>query len=187
MNYVRSQALQPPSRSRTGSAHCEVIFCSYCADRPMHGFSTHFQNAHTHKSRFERALRSQVLRIRLSRWITIQNAIFSHFKSLIWKNFAFTKGKIRLSNQERVRITIRNRFRNVIRSFANRPNEHPLGGKWSVVFPIHSVMIFILTLPTTDNCIWTARRWGWGGQTLTRQLEFKLLSSRALESTSKLH
>ena len=32
LNYVRSQALQPPSRSRTGSAHCKVIFCFYCAD-----------------------------------------------------------------------------------------------------------------------------------------------------------
>ena len=46
LNYVRSQALQPLSRSRTGSVHCEVIFCSYCADWPMHGFSAHFQNAH---------------------------------------------------------------------------------------------------------------------------------------------
>ena len=41
--------LQMPSQSRPGSAHCEVIFCSYCAvraDWPMHGFSAHFQNAH---------------------------------------------------------------------------------------------------------------------------------------------
>ena len=28
LNYVRSHALQTPSQSRTGSAHCEVIFCS---------------------------------------------------------------------------------------------------------------------------------------------------------------
>ena len=27
LNYVRSQALQPPSQSRTGSAHCQIIFC----------------------------------------------------------------------------------------------------------------------------------------------------------------
>ena len=53
--------------------------------------------------------------------ITIQIALFSHFKSLIWKSFVFTMGKIRLSNQERVRITIRNGFRNVILSFVNRP------------------------------------------------------------------
>ena len=39
--YVRSHALQTPSQSRTGSAHCEVIFCSYCADWPMHGFTNH--------------------------------------------------------------------------------------------------------------------------------------------------
>ena len=43
------------------------------------------------------------------------------FKSLIWKSFLFTKGKIRLSNQERVRITYRNGFWNVFRSFVNRP------------------------------------------------------------------
>ena len=34
LNYVCSQALQPPSRSQTGSAHCKVIFCFYCADWP---------------------------------------------------------------------------------------------------------------------------------------------------------
>ena len=60
-----------------------------------------------------------------SRRITIQNALFSrlkpHFKNPIWKSFAFTKGK-RLSNQERVRITFRNGFRNVNRFFVNRPN-----------------------------------------------------------------
>ena len=33
--YVRSQALQLPSRTRTGSAHCEVIVYSYCADWPI--------------------------------------------------------------------------------------------------------------------------------------------------------
>ena len=46
---------------------------------------------------------------------------FLRFKSLIWKSFAFTKSKNRLSKQERVRILIRNGFRNVIRSFAHRP------------------------------------------------------------------
>ena len=45
----------------------------------------------------------------------------SCFKSLIWKSFASTKGKIWLSIQERVRITFRNGFRNVIHSFVNRP------------------------------------------------------------------
>ena len=56
-----------------------------------------------------------------SRQITIQNVFFLRFESLIWKSFAFTQGKIRLSNQERVRLTIRNGFWNVIRSFVNRP------------------------------------------------------------------
>ena len=45
-------------------------------------------------------------RIRLSTWITIQNALFfrvskTRFKSLIWNSFAFTRAKIWLSNQER--------------------------------------------------------------------------------------
>ena len=33
LNYVHSHALQTPSQSRSGSAHCEVIVCSYCAVR----------------------------------------------------------------------------------------------------------------------------------------------------------
>ena len=48
------------------------------------------------------------------------SGFLGRFKSPIWKSFVFTKGKIRLSNQERVRITIQNGFQNVIRSFANR-------------------------------------------------------------------
>ena len=54
----------------------------------------------TQESRSERALRSHVLRIRLVRQITIQNALFLHFESLIWKslrsqreNQAFKSGK----------------------------------------------------------------------------------------------
>ena len=46
MNYVRLQALRSSSQSQTGAAHCEVIFWSYCADWPLHGFSALFQNAH---------------------------------------------------------------------------------------------------------------------------------------------
>ena len=75
---------------------------------------------HTNDSCSERALCSQVLRIRLSRRIMIQNAISSRFKSLIWKSFVFTKGKIRLSNQERVRIMIWNGFRNMICTFCEQ-------------------------------------------------------------------
>ena len=54
---------------------------------------------HTHKSHSERALCSQVLRIRLSRQIAFPNALFSRFKSLIWKSFAFTKGNIRKGSE----------------------------------------------------------------------------------------
>ena len=115
LNNVRSQALQPPCRSRTGSAHSEVILCSYCADWPMHGFSTRTNHVPkelcvhmSSESGFLRGSQSKTL-------------LFSHFKRLIGNSFAFTKGKIRLSNQERVQITFRNGFRNVIRSFVNRP------------------------------------------------------------------
>ena len=108
LNYVRSHALQTPSQSRSGSAHCEVIFCSYCAvraDWPMHGFSAHFQNAHA-RITFRKSFAFTCPRIRLSTRITIQNAFFflhfkTRFKSLIWNSFAFTRAKIRLSNQER--------------------------------------------------------------------------------------
>ena len=54
-------------KSRSGSAHCKVIFCSYCAVRagwPVHGFSmasARISKMHTHESRSERALRSHVL------------------------------------------------------------------------------------------------------------------------------
>ena len=40
-----------------------------------------------HESRSERALRSQVLRIRLSRWIVIRNALFLHFKMHFFLHF----------------------------------------------------------------------------------------------------
>ena len=100
-----------PSQSRSGSAHCEVIFCSYCAVRVhwlthalMHGFSAHYQDAHA-RITFWKSFAFTCPRIRLSRRITIQNALFSHFKtrfkSMIWNSFAFTWAKIRLSNQER--------------------------------------------------------------------------------------
>ena len=60
---------------------------------------------HTHESRSERALRSHVLESGFLRGSRSKTPFFSHFKtcfkSLIWKSFAFTKGKIMLSNQER--------------------------------------------------------------------------------------
>ena len=61
--------------------------------------SARISNMRMHESRSERALRSHVLRIRLSTQITIQNALFSRFKSLIWKSCAFTKGKIRKESE----------------------------------------------------------------------------------------
>ena len=77
---------------------------------------------HTHESRSERALRSRVSESGFLRWSRSKTPFISRFKTLISKTFAFTMGKIRLSNQARVRITFRNGFRNVIRSFVNRPS-----------------------------------------------------------------
>ena len=93
---------------------------------PIHGFSAHFQKMHTHESRS--GPKNQAFSRRGSRSKTHFFLVLkAHFKSLIWKSFAFTKGKIRLSNQERVRITFQNGFRNAIRSFVNRPciASHP--------------------------------------------------------------
>ena len=68
LNYVCSHASQMPSQSRTGSAHCEVIFysCAVRANWPMHGFSAHFQNAHA-RITFRKSFAFTCPRIRLSR------------------------------------------------------------------------------------------------------------------------
>ena len=72
--------LPSPITNRICALHCEVI-----------------NILHIQKHRSERALHSQVIRIRLSIGRSrSKTPLFSHFKSLIWKNFAFTKGKIRL-------------------------------------------------------------------------------------------
>ena len=82
----------------------------------QHGFSAHFQNAHA-RIMFRKSFAFTCPRIRLSTRITIQNALFSRFKtrfkSLIWNSFAFTRAQIRF----------RNVFRNAIRSHVNRPND----------------------------------------------------------------
>ena len=46
-----------------------------------------------HESRSERALRSQVLRIRLSRQIAIQNALSFTFQKPEWKELCVHKGQ----------------------------------------------------------------------------------------------
>ena len=73
LNYVHSHALQTPSQSRSGSAHARI--------------------------KFRKSFAFACPRIRLSRQITIQNALILHFKtrfkSLIWDRFAFTWAKIR--------------------------------------------------------------------------------------------
>ena len=89
LNYVRSHALQTPSESRSGSVHCELIFCSYCAvraDWPMRLCMASARIFKMHESRSERALRSHCPRIRLSRRITTENALFRVSKrvSIAW-------------------------------------------------------------------------------------------------------
>ena len=67
--------------------------------------SARISKLHTHKSRSERALRSHVLRIRLSSQITIQNTPFLCFKSLIWKSLHSQRVKwgfqIRIGSESR--------------------------------------------------------------------------------------
>ena len=105
-NYVRSHALQTPSQSRSGSAHCEVIFCSHCAVRaewPMHGFSAHFQNAHAQIT-FRKIFAFTCPRIRLSTRITIQNALFfrvSKHVSKAWFERALRSQKVKSGFQIR--------------------------------------------------------------------------------------
>ena len=115
------------------SVHCEVIFCSYYANWPIYGCIVHFQNVHAWIT-FRKSFR--VLKSSESGFLggsRSKTPLSSHFKSLIWKNFAFTKGKIRLLNRERVRITIQNGLGNTIHSFVNRPFI------WSVTY--HALLV----------------------------------------------
>ena len=68
-----------------------VIFCSYYAVRArwlthalMYGFSAHFWNAHA-RITFRKSFAFTWSRIRLSRRITIQNALFSAFQNAFQK------------------------------------------------------------------------------------------------------
>ena len=111
-------------QSRSGSAHCEVIFCSYCAvrtDWPMHGFSmasARISKMHMHKSCSERALRSHVLESGFLGGSRSKTVLFScfkmRFKSLIWNSFAFTWAKNQAFKSGKGRMTFWNVFRNVI-------------------------------------------------------------------------
>ena len=67
--------------------------------------SARISKMHTHISRSERALHSHVLESGFLCESRSKMPLFScfktRFKSLIWNSFAFTRAKIRLSNQER--------------------------------------------------------------------------------------
>ena len=130
--YVRSHAMQTPSQSRSGSAHCEVIFCSYCAvraDWPMHGFSAHFQNAHA-RITFRKSFASGFLRESRSK-----TPLFSRFKSLIWNSFAFTRANIRLSNQE----SAESRSETSFGTWFVLMWTGPMFAKWSGMWMSHSI------------------------------------------------
>ena len=121
-----------PSQSRSGSAHCEVIFCSYCAvraDLPMHGFSmawARISKMHTHESRSERALCSHVLESGFLGGSRSKMQFFSRFKSLIWNSFVFTWAKMRLSNQERAESLYKNKVLKRLSECDSSPCEHSL-------------------------------------------------------------
>ena len=53
-------------------------------DWPIHGFSAHFQNAHAQIT-FQKSFAFTCPRIKLSRWITIQNALFFAFQNAFQK------------------------------------------------------------------------------------------------------
>ena len=104
---------------------------------------------HTHESRSETALRLHGLESGFLGGSRSKTPFFSRFKSLIWNSFAFTWTKIRLSNQEKGRITFRNVFRNVILVYVNTPTIYP---RWTC----HAWYEFV-------QCSWLLRR-GWYGQ-----------------------
>ena len=84
LNYMHSQALQQPSRAQTGSAHrvnillhnCKWITIASGLQADFAFLSSLLVHTYVHESRSERALRSQVPRIRISRRIMIHNAPF---------------------------------------------------------------------------------------------------------------
>ena len=92
-NYVHSHALQTPSQSQTGSAHCEVIFCSYCAVRADSCMaSARISKMHTHESRSERALRSHVQESGFLRWSRSKTPFFFAFQKPDLKELCVHKG-----------------------------------------------------------------------------------------------
>ena len=122
---MRSHALQTPSQSRSGSAHCEVIFFSYCAvcacwltNALKCMASACIFEIHTQESRSERALRSHVLESGfLGR---SRSKTFFHISKAWFETALRSQGaKIRLSNQERGRMTLWNVFRNAILAHVN--------------------------------------------------------------------
>ena len=90
LNNVRSQALQLPSQSRTGYVHCEVLVHALIDPLTLAWLQCGISQTHTHESCSEKTLRSQVLRIRLFRRITIQKNFASQKPDL--KELCIHKG-----------------------------------------------------------------------------------------------
>ena len=129
LNYVRSQASQTTSQSRTGSAHCEVIFCSYCAvraDWPMHGFSVNFQNAHawiTFRKSFAFMCSSQSGFLRGSRSKkTLFRVSKAWFERALHSQRVKSGFQIRKGSESRSEMA----FRNVICCFVNMQAQYAM-------------------------------------------------------------
>ena len=126
--------------------------------------SAHISKMRTHESRSERALCSQVLRIRLSRWITIQNTPFMRFKSLIWKSFAFTMGKAGFQIRKGSESRSKTAFGTWFVPFVNRPRAFyyncikALLPNWFIEkenITEHGVQIPVICTSSPNDCLHT--------------------------------
>ena len=89
-----------------------IVIWTMCVHMHCKCLPNHDQDLRTAREYFvPTALRSHVLESGFLRWSRSKTPFFPHFKtrfkSLIWNSFAFTRAKIRLSNQERVEISTR--------------------------------------------------------------------------------
>ena len=121
-----------------------------------------FPNAHA-RITFRKSLRWHVLESGFIRESRSKTPLFSrfkmHFKSLIWKSFAFTRAKIRkglnhIPKRLSERAESRSVFRNVIRSHVNRPKVCKYSPRWLswVVFCAPGCLSFLLMKTGSSAC-----------------------------------
>ena len=94
-----------------------------------------------------------------------ETPIFSRFKSLVWTSFAFTKGKIRLSNQERVKSQGQERVKSQrvksgfqIRKGSESRSETAFGTQF---VPLWTGPVLHQTQATCNGLIWSYKRVMW--------------------------